>query len=61
MAQVVTGWLVVGTPDIDRAEECPSCGFDSLLTFPVSAISTAGVSTWPPVKACPRCHDKAAR
>lgn len=52
------GTFVVGSPDIDSAAECPECGFDSLLTFPIHVISESGVSPFGTYEGCARCFDE---
>lgn len=49
--------VIVGEPDVDAAKTCPDCGFDSLLGFPLTAISLNGVGPWGTYEACSRCHE----
>lgn len=57
MAATYTVYLSVGTPDLDAATECPGCGFDSLLAFPLHTLSVYGVGTIGTFNACPRCYE----
>lgn len=50
-------YIVVGMPDTSTARECPRCGFDSLLEFPLTSISLNGVGPIGYVPACGRCYD----
>lgn len=59
MTRYVPGHFVVGQPDMDEATECHDCGFDAVLTFPISIISEAGVTSFGTYKACARCYDTA--
>lgn len=54
--RMTAAYLVVGDPDLDNATECPACGFDSLLSFPVVSLTENGVSDMGTVSACPRCY-----
>ena len=56
--EYVLGYIQVGEPDTEAAEECPACGFDALLTFPCVLISARGVTRWAPVRACVRCWEE---
>jgi hypothetical protein len=53
--------VVVSEPDPSAARECPDCGFDALLTFPLALLSPAGVSPFGSVEACARCHEEDSR
>jgi hypothetical protein len=50
-------YVLVGEPDMDAVAECPDCGFDSLLTFPLTAMSANGVGPWGTIRVCGRCYD----
>lgn len=45
-----------GYPDrcLEHAEECPSCGYDTLLTFPLWALLPTGLARAGRVKRCAR-------
>lgn len=48
--------FIAGEPDPDeQPTECPSCGFDAVLTFPVYAADHAGVGLAGKVPVCLRC------
>jgi hypothetical protein len=50
--------VVVMEPDTDAASECPDCGFDSVLDFPVYYLSEVGVGrALMDYRACIRCSD----
>ena len=55
-AVFVRGFFVVLEPDVDSAKECPACGFDALLAFPVKVLSRAGVGDFGTYERCVRCH-----
>ena len=55
----IAWYLVLGDVDPDVAEECPECGFDALLSFPLSLITERGVTPWRPFMACVRCWQEA--
>lgn len=55
----VAGHFVVGDPNLDDATECPKCGFDAVLTFPISVLSESGVSSFGTWAGCARCYDMA--
>lgn len=54
----VLGWWIVLPPDPDAlARECPVCGFDALLPFPVCLLTAAGVRRLEqPYWSCARCE-----
>lgn len=54
---VTMAWLVMLEPVTLAGTECPDCLFDTVLTFPVRAISYTGVRDMPPLRACWRCYD----
>lgn len=50
--------LVLGDPDPDQhPTECPNCGFEAVIRFPVHVMSDDGVSPWGVVPACLRCFN----
>lgn len=51
----VTATIVAGDPDLNHQTECPTCGFDSVITFPLYALSTEGVDVFGDWSACLRC------
>lgn len=53
--------LVVGIPDLRQPSECPDCGFDAVVRFPIHALSEMGVSDMGTMSACTRCYDEAHR
>lgn len=57
--KTITCHIVVGEPDLGAAQTCPDCGFDAVLTFPLTSISVNGVSPFGHYKACARCADMA--
>jgi hypothetical protein len=56
--QYVVAHIIVGAPDTNAAETCETCGFDSLLRFPLKHLTEQGVSDAGSVKACSRCYDE---
>lgn len=46
--------VVVGEPTTPPTE-CATCGFDALLTFPLTVITNDGVGSWGTAKRCARC------
>lgn len=50
--------LSVGEPDPSTAVECPTCGFDTLLPFPLYLLLDTGVSHIGYYPACLRCYDR---
>lgn len=56
MAKVLSLYLMVGEPDLTSTAECPDCGFDSLLKFPLTLLDANGVSPVGTYEACPRCY-----
>lgn len=57
--RIHTFQLVFGEVDLDSAEECPTCGFDALMTVPVLLLSERGVTPFASRKACWRCWQEA--
>ncbi len=57
--RVTLAYIVAGDPDLDAASECPDCGFDALLTWPLYSLSENGVSEFGVYKACVRCYEEA--
>lgn len=54
--RVLSLWASVGEPaNLDAPRECPDCGFDSVLDFPVTLLSGRGVTGDRTIAACPRC------
>jgi len=53
--------VVVGDPETDTARECPDCGFDALLDFPLYVITAEGVGRFGTCRACARCYDERSR
>lgn len=51
-------FIVVGDPD--AATECPDCGFDAVLSFPLTSISEMGVGSFGTYTTCARCYDMQA-
>ncbi len=58
MTRLTTLYIVVGEPDIDQQEECPECGFDAVLTFPLTSMSENGVDPFGTYSACGRCREE---
>lgn len=58
MRRLVVTYIVVGEPNVDAAEECPTCGFDAVLAFPLTSMNESGVGPFGTYKACMRCHDE---
>ena len=56
MARVATFYFVAGEPESDQGAECACCGFDAVLTFPVTSISSEGVAPFGTFTACVRCY-----
>lgn len=54
-------YIAVGRPDTNAARECPDCGFDALLDFPLTAITADGVGPFGTVAACARCYSEEQR
>jgi hypothetical protein len=50
-------WFVVLDPVTLDGEQCPDCGFDAVLTFPVHYINETGVGPFGMAKSCTRCWD----
>ena len=57
-AVYVTASVVVMDPKPTEATECPTCGFDAVLTFPTFLISASGVGPFADVAACARCYSE---
>jgi hypothetical protein len=57
MADLI-GHVMVGLPDMEAAEECPDCGFDTMLAFPLTVITEEGVGPFGSYRACARCYDE---
>lgn len=56
MAAIEVLDLVVGDPDLEHQTECPACGFDAVIRFPVYALTALGVALLPETwAACLRC------
>lgn len=53
----VLAHIVCGDPDFDHPDTCPDCGFESLLTFPLFALTVMGVGPFGTVRVCPRCSE----
>lgn len=53
-------YIAVSDPDLDAVAECPDCGFDALLTFPLHALGVDGVTEFGSVQRCARCFDEAS-
>ena len=51
----VRGHIVVGDADTDAVKECPACGFEALLTFPLYVVSEAGVTQFATAERCAHC------
>jgi hypothetical protein len=52
--KITSLYLMFGAPTV---EECPECGFDSLMTFPLTTLSDEGVGTGGTYRNCGRCED----
>lgn len=53
--------VVVGDPKTDAARECPNCGFDALLDFPLYGITAEGIGQFGTFHACARCYEERSR
>lgn len=51
----VAGYLVVSEPTSFDGTECPVCGFDAVVLFPLTLISDSGVTPWGHAARCTRC------
>lgn len=56
-ARSVICHIIVGDPETNAAEECPSCGFDAVMVFPLTSMSLNGVGPFGQYRACVRCAD----
>ncbi|WP_028474096.1 hypothetical protein [Nocardioides alkalitolerans] len=52
---VTLGWFVVSLPASLDGTECPDCGFDTVVLFPVTLLSESGVTPWGHAARCTRC------
>jgi hypothetical protein len=54
----VRAFVIVGEPDSDDVQECPDCGYDALLSFPLHLLSPNGVTPFGYRIACARCWEE---
>ena len=55
---VTTAYIVVGDPDTSCPSECPDCGFDAVLAFPLTLVGENGVGPFGTHKECARCYEE---
>lgn len=51
-------FLSVGEPDLTDRSTCACCGFDAVLTFPVTLMSGEGVGPFGTITCCVRCFEE---